>query len=67
MSTASLIDGRLVGGYSLHEREDPAMCPNGIHRGAWLTIQCGGLAGSGKDIVECTSCGKQRNVWELML
>jgi hypothetical protein len=56
-----LVNGRIVGGHSLHAAENPDKCPNGVH-GYWRTVECGGLAGEDRDILECSRCGQQKNV-----
>ena len=43
---------------SLHEHEDAAKCPGGIHALPWRTLTCDGET----DIVECSRCGKQREM-----
>lgn len=53
---------RIVGGSSLHQHEDPTKCPGGNHKGMWRVVECGGIAGEGRDIIECSSCGQQVNV-----
>lgn len=40
---------------SLHERETPEACPNGVH-GHWRVIVCDNET----DVIECARCGKQR-------
>jgi len=56
-----MIDGRIVGGFSWHERHNPELCKRPC-RPNWRVVQCGGLAGKDRDIVECSTCGEQRNV-----
>lgn len=60
MSDKKFIDGRIVGGCSLHAAENPALCVGKTHR--WRTVECGGHAGSDRDIEECAVCGRQLNV-----
>jgi len=58
-----LVDGRIVGGYSLHASVDSTKCQGGLrHKGPWRTVDCCGLAGEDRDIIECSECGEQRNV-----
>lgn len=52
---------RFRGDLSLHAEEDPSKCPGDNHA-IWRTVECGGVAGDGRDIVECSRCGQQRNV-----
>lgn len=52
------ISGRIVGGSSLHDQESPCVPPCG----QWRTVECGGHAGEDRDIVECSKCGRQKNV-----
>lgn len=56
-------NGRIIGGYSLHEEEMPELCPNGFlgYHGDWLFVDCGEVV-EGRDIVECKRCGKQKSV-----
>jgi hypothetical protein len=55
------INGRIVGGCSLHDAEDATKC-NGYKCGPWRVVECGGHAGEDRDIVECATCGKQKKV-----
>lgn len=55
---ATFVNGRVVGGSSLHPEEKLEGCS--LHR--WRTVDCEGFAGPGRDIVECGSCGRQENV-----
>lgn len=56
MREPGIVNGRLVGGYSLHDKEISGACPDRHH---YRVIECGGLAGEGRDILECSRCGKQ--------
>jgi hypothetical protein len=56
-----LENGRLIGGYSLHDAVDPNACLRG-HEGSWRCVDCEDLAGPGRDIVECSRCGAQKTV-----
>jgi len=44
--------------HSIHEAENPARCPGGIHLGTWRTLTCDGVT----DVVECPRCGRQKSV-----
>jgi hypothetical protein len=57
----TMVAGRIAGGHSIHAAEDPSKCPGGRHE-HWRTVECGGHAGSDRDIIECSRCGQQRNV-----
>ena len=58
-----LYNGRIIGGCSIHHAHDAEKCARGLqHKGPWRTVECGGLAGEDRDIVECAECGEQRNV-----
>lgn len=54
----SFVDGRVVGGYSLHAAEKTD-APSHDHY--WRTVDCEGFAGPGRDIAECLDCGKQQS------
>lgn len=59
----SFVNGRIVGGYSLHDTVDRTKCEGGRrHLGSWRTVECGGHAGEDRDIIECAECGEQRNM-----
>lgn len=67
MSKATLVNGRIVGGYSLFDSvKTDTRCRDGIwpneHVGPWRCVDCCELAGQDRDIVECAQCGEQRNV-----
>lgn len=51
---------RIKGKHSRHEVEDSSKCPYENH--IWRTLVCEGVAGEGRDIVECYICGKQANI-----
>lgn len=52
-----------VGGFSLHAEVHLGKCKSGLrHKGPWRVVECGGLAGEDRDIIECAECGEQRNV-----
>lgn len=57
--TKQFINGRIVGGHSLHETEKPELCPNGYHD-HWRVVDCCGQEDD-RDIIECSRCGQQRN------
>lgn len=61
MRPKEFINGRIMGGYSLHDTPQPERCAAG-HPGHWRTVDCENNAGSGRDIIECARCGEQRNV-----
>ena len=56
---AQFINGRIVGGHSMHDSEKPELCAGKRHE--WRTVECGGHAGEDRDIDECSRCGKQQN------
>lgn len=59
----TLVNGRIVGGCSLHAEVHLGKCSSGLrHKGPWRVVECGGLAGEDRDIIECAECGEQRNV-----
>ena len=47
---------RIHNSYSLHEEEKPELCEFG--HAIWRTIECDGE----RDIVECSRCGRQKEV-----
>jgi hypothetical protein len=47
---------RINSDQSLFKSEVPGKCPNGHAR--WRTVQCK----DGRDVVECSRCGQQREV-----
>ena len=57
--TKQFINGRIVGGYSLHETEKPELCPNGNHE-QWRVVDCCGQEDD-RDIIECSRCGRQQS------
>lgn len=58
------IEGRIVGGYSMHDSFKPELCPgNGVRGlvsgcGSGRCVDCCGVADD-RDIIECTKCGLQ--------
>lgn len=59
------IDGRIVGGNSLHARHDPTLCHDPFGRGPQCgTARCVDCCGveDDRDILECERCGKQWSV-----
>ncbi len=60
---SSFINGRIVGGYSLHAARDPDKCKGGLyHIGPWRVVDCCKVWGPETDIVECVECGEQHKV-----
>lgn len=52
---------RITGGHSLHEEHDPTKCLNSGCRAFWRVVDCCKQTPE-KDVEECATCGKQRQV-----
>lgn len=54
------VDGRIVGGCSLHAQHKPELCtPESCQKETARCVDCCEYAGEDQDIVECLRCGKQ--------
>jgi hypothetical protein len=64
--TKEYVDGRIVGGYSQHDRFKPELCPSliasgharGHGCGSGRCVDCCGVE-EDRDIIECSRCGMQ--------
>lgn len=57
----SFVNGRIVGGYSMHDGHKPELCPNPTYNfclGLARCVDCCGVEDD-RDIIECSRCGKQ--------
>lgn len=57
MTPNSSPEDRVRGGHSMHDAENPTLCPDKRHE-HWRVVRCR----NDRDIVECSRCGKQRDV-----
>lgn len=61
MIPKDFIEGRIVGGHSLHPAHNPQLCKRGIEKcGHWRTVDCCRVE-EDRDIIECSKCGEQRS------
>jgi len=60
MAKPNLVNGRIVGGYSLHDAHKPELCKHDS-KCFWRCVDCCGVKDD-RDIVECSTCGQQKSV-----